>query len=542
MTAMGSSASTDSSNADNRSVMSAAVVAMVRAKDEQIAAQGEQITALKHQLDWFRRQMFGQKSERFIAEPNPAQLHLGDALPVPDADVAESADRVQTIPAHGRRVKARDGADAESGEELKFFDESRVPIQTIVLMPDTVEGLSPDQYEIIGEKVTYRIAQRPGSVQVLKYRRPVVKIKASAEIHTVPAPAGIFEGSRADVSFAAGLLIDKFAWHLPLYRQHQRLGASGIDVSRPWLTQIAQRSIGLLEPIHDAQLASICAGRVIAMDETPIKAGRSGHGKMKTGYYWPVYGELDEVCFPFHPSRSHGYVQQALGLTPTQGRVLLSDGYDAYARYAKKTGITHAQCWVHARRAFVEAEQAEPTHVQDVLAEIQRLYVIEDDIRVRALTGEEKRLHRLTHSKPIVDHFFFWVDWQLHRPDLTPSSPFAKALGYARQRRAGLEVFLSDPDVPMDTNHLERALRVIPMGRKNWLFCSTEVGAKHVGIVQSLIVTCRLHGIDPYDYLVDVLQRVADHPASRVDELTPRRWKTLFADNPLRSDLHNFPC
>ena len=80
------------------------------------------------------------------------------------------------------------------------------------------------------------------------------------------------------------------------------------------------------------------------------------------------------------------------------------------------------------------------------------LYVIEDDIRVRALTGKEKRLHRLTHSKPIVDHFFFWVDWQLHRPDLTPSTPFAKALGYARQRRAGLEVFLSDPDVPMDPN------------------------------------------------------------------------------------------
>jgi hypothetical protein len=111
------------------------------------------------------------------------------------------------------------------------------------------------------------------------------------------------------------------------------------------------------------------------------------------------------------------------------------------------------------------------------------LYVIDDDIRVRALTGEEKRLHRLTHSKPFVDHFFFWVDWQLHRPDLIPSSPFAKALGYARQRRAGLEVFLSDPDVPMDPNHLERALHVIPMGRKNRFLCSTEVGAKHVGIV-----------------------------------------------------------
>lgn len=539
---MEGSVSTSSTNAASVAVTSVDVVALMRAKDDQIAALGEQVAALKHQLDWFRRQVFGQKSERFIAEPNPAQLHLGETRCAPDASAAASAAHEQTIAAHTRRVRVRDGAGTETGEELPFFDESKVPIQTIVLMPDTVEGLSPEQYEIIGEKVTYRMAQRPGSVQVLKYRRPVVKIKASAEIHAVPAPAGIFEGSRADVSFAAGMLIDKFAWHLPLYRQHQRLEAAGFHVSRPWLTQIAQRSIALLEPIHAAQFASILRSRVIAMDETPIKAGRSGHGKMKTGYYWPVYGELDEVCFPFHPSRSHGYVQQALGLCATQDRVLLSDGYDAYARYAKKTGITHAQCWVHARRTFVEAEQAEPIHVGDMLAEIQKLYAIEDDIRGRNLTGEDKHLHRLTHSKPIVERLFFWVDWQLRRPELTPSNPFTKALAYVRERRAGLEVFLSDPDVPMDTNHLERALRVIPMGRKNWMFCWTELGAKHVGIVQSLIVTCRLHGIDPYDYLVDVLQRVADHPASRVAELTPRHWKQKFAANPLRSDLHDFPC
>lgn len=441
-----------------------------------INTQAERIAALEHQLDWFRRQVFGQKRERFIAEPNPAQLHLGEALPVPSANSGKSADREQSIPAHTRRIKASNGADTQSGEELPFFDESKVPVHTIVLMPDTVEALSPEQYEIIGEKVTYRMAQRPGSVQVLKYRRPVVKIKASAQIHTVPAPAGIFEGSRADVSFAAGMLIDKFAWHLPLYRQHLRLEAAGLRVSRPWLTQLAQRSIRLLEPIHDAQFASIQKSRVIAMDETPIKAGRSGHGKMKTGYFWPVYGEQDEVCFPFHPSRSHGYVQQALGLCPTQDRVLLSDGYDAYARYAKKTGITHAQCWVHARRTFVEAEPAEPIHVAEVLAQIQKLYAIEEDIRARALTGEEKRLHRLTHSKPIVERFFFWVDWQLQRAELTPSNPFTKALAYVRERRAGLEVFLSDPDVPMDTNHLERALRVIPLGRKNWMFCWTRAG------------------------------------------------------------------
>lgn len=123
---------------------------------------------------------------------------------------------------------------------------------------------------------------------------------------------------------------------------------------------------------------------------------------------------------------------------------------------------------------------------------------------------------------------------------MLPSNPLTKALAYGRERRLGLEVFLNYSDVPLDTNHLERALRAIPMGRKAWLFCWTELGAKQVGIVQSLLVTCRLHGIDPYTYLVDVVQRVGRHPAVRVAELTPRLWKQHFAANPLRSDLHRF--
>ena len=127
---------------------------------------------------------------------------------------------------------------------------------------------------------------------------------------------------------------------------------------------------------------------------------------------------------------------------------------------------------------------------------------------------------------------------EFERQGLTPTRPFTQALEYARERRLGLEVFLTDPDVPIDTNHLERALRAIPMGRKSWNFCWTELGAKHVGAAQSLIVTCRLHGIDPHTYLVDVLQRVGQQPAARVAELTPRLWKENFADHPLRSDLY----
>jgi hypothetical protein len=320
------------------------------------------------------------------------------------------------------------------------------------------------------------------------------------------------------------------------------LADSGITVSRPWLTQLAQRTISLLAPICDAQFASIRSSRVKTMDETPIKAGRAGRGKMKTGYFWPVYGEADEICFPFCASRSHAHVRNLLGLAPQPDAVLISDGYDAYAAYAKKTGLTHAQCWAHARREIFEALGSEPTGVGEALEQIKVLYAIEDHIRDNHLVDEEKQLYRLTHTKPRVEVFFDWIERQFERQGFTPTNPFVKALSYVRKRRLGLEVFLTDPDVPMDTNHIERALRVIPMGRRSWLFCWTELGARDVGIIQSLIVTCRLHGVDPYTYLVDVLQRVAQHPASRVAELTPRLWKEHFAANPLRSDLHGLPA
>ena len=304
------------------------------------------------------------------------------------------------------------------------------------------------------------------------------------------------------------------------------------------MTQIGQQSVELLRPIYGAQLESICVSRVKAMDETGIKAGRTGNGTMKQGYLWPVYGEHDEVCFPFFPSRAANCVEAVLGVKPGGDAVLLTDGYSVYERYAKKTGITHANCWAHARREIFEAESSDPENAAQVLRQIRRLYEIEEEIREQHLKGENKRLHRLTHSKPQVEEFFAWVDTHFANHGLRPSTPFTKALAYARNHRGGLEVFLTDPDVPVDTNHLERALRPIPMGRKNWNFCWTELGAEHVGIIQSLIVTCRLHAVDPYTYLVDVLQRVGQHPAARVAELTPRLWKQHFAANPLRSDLY----
>jgi transposase len=526
---MRSAPSTPQSNsAEGASLSTAELVSLVQ-------SQASTIETLKHQLEWFKRQVFGSKSERYVSQPAPAQMYLGEVFAVP----AALSEQHKVVPEHKRRVAQRD--PAREAEALPFFDEARVPVHTIELPNPEIKELPADQFEVIGQKISYRLGQRPGSYVVLKYVRAVIKVLATQAIHCPPAPVGVIEASRADVSFTAGLLIEKFSYHCPLYRQHQKLIDSGITVSRPWLTQLTQKSTTLLSPIYDAQFDSIRASRVKAMDETPIKAGRTGKGKMKQAYFWPVYGDRDEICFAYYPSRAGVHVRTALGLRHSEDAVLLTDGYAAYDSYAKKLGLTHAQCWSHSRRGFFEAQAADPQAVDEALKQIGILYDLEEEIRERKLTGQAKRLHRMSHAKPRVDDFFEWVDQQFQRQGLLPSSPFTQALGYVRERRLGLEVFLSDPEVPMDTNHLERALRVIPMGRRNWLFTWTELGAEHVGIVQSLIVTCRLHGIDPYTYLVDVLQRVGQHPAARVAELTPRLWKQHFAANPLRSDLHFAP-
>jgi len=409
-------------------------------------------------------------------------------------------------------------------------------VETIELPSPDLDAVPDTEQTVIGEKTTYRLAQRPGSYVVLKYVRQVIKRKDTGAIITPPAPANVLDKSVADVSFLAGMLVDKFVYHLPLYRQHQRLQQSGIQLSRSTLTGLGSRAIDLLTPVFHAQFGNILQSRVLAMDETPIKAGRKHKGKLRQAYFWPVYGEADEIAFSYSPSRASKHVREVLG--ESFDGVLLSDGNEAYARYAQtRETVTHAECWAHTRRYFERAKEAEPQAVGEALAIIGVLYRHEAHIRDNKLAGEAKLNYRTRHSEPVVTAFWTWCDSQCQRHDLLPSNPLSKALKYAMARVDSLKVFLGDPDVPIDTNHLERALRPIPMGRKNWLFCWTELGAKQVGIIQSLLVTCKLQGINPYTYLVDVLQRISQHPASKAIELTLRVWKEKFADVILKSDL-----
>ena len=521
-----SSGASNAGYSDDEVAQLVAGKAALEAENRQLA---ERVEVLTRQLEVFKRELFGRKSEKRIVE-DPAQTGLlFGALP-------KSADPEPAEEITYTRRKTKDRLDAINDTGVRFGDD--VPVETIEVSDPTVEAIPPEHREVIGEKVVYRIAQRPASYCMLKYVRAVVKDTRDDTLHTPPAPAGVLEKSLADVSFLAGMLVDKFCYHLPLYRQHQRLAQAAISVSRATLTNLSQRAIELLKPIHDAQLEHVLQSRVLAMDETPIRAGPSKKtkGRMHQGWYWPVYGQHDEVSFIYSPSRGADVVKQALG-EHFEG-VLVSDGYAAYGQYAaSRPEVTPANCWAHTRRQFERAKDAEPEAVAEGLAIIGRLYAIEREIGDKQLEGQARLDVRTRKSAPVVHKFWAWCEQQRNRMDLVPSNPLAKALKYAFERVEELQVFLGDPDVPIDTNHLERALRSIPMGRKNWLFCWTEVGAKHVGVIQSLLTTCRLHGVNPHAYLVDVLQRISQHPVSKVEELTPRVWKDKFAADPLLSDL-----
>ena len=486
----------------------------------------------EQQLRWFKKQLFGEKSERRAdLQPDPLQLNLGE-----QNEQAKAIDEASTpVRGHARRKQVDSNDNDDSG--LRFDD--TVPIVRIdVPNPDLVGVADSDQI-LITERITHRLAQQPASYTIIEIVRQVIKRRDTGEITCPPSPASVLEKSYADVSLLAGMLVDKFRYHLPLYRQHQRMKAAGITISRGSLTNWTHSAIALLEPIYTAQQASVLESGVLAMDETPIRAGRKSKGKMRTAYFWPMYGDRDEVVFPYAASRAHKHVEAFLG--DFEG-TLLTDGYGAYPAYAaRREKVEHASCWTHTRRGFIKSEDLEPERSQHALEYIGKLYEIEAEIKERKLEGKNKLEVRGDRSKLVVAEFFEWLEEELAASALLPTNPFTEAASYARDRRAGLEVFLGNPDLPIDTNHLERTLRPIPMGRKNWLFCWTELGAERVGQIQSLIATCVLHEIDPYVYLVDVLQRIEMHPQSRVGELTPRRWKDCFADQPLKSAIDPRP-
>lgn len=492
----------------------------IAAQEARIAELAAQLGALTAQIARLQRDLYGSRSERNKAGED-------------GADGKEGSEAGDKRPG-GKPGRSKDRGDSVNGTGLRFNE--KAPVIDIPVTPPEIEGLPEDGYEVISERVHCRVAALDWRHVVIRYRHLKVKIRETGALVGAPARESVFKNSCADVSFIAGMLIDKFQWHQPLYRQHQMLAAGGITVNRGSLSQWANRAVGLLKPVHDAQWRSVLESAVIQMDETPIRAGLhpGKPGSMKKGYFWPMLGDRGEVVFPFATSRRHEHAAEFLG---AYSGTLVSDGYGAYEAYVAARGgaVTQQGCWVHSRRNFWEQKENHPEMADEALKLIGAIYRVEEEIKGRSRA--ERLAARRTRSRKAVDRFWDWCERTLEDPALTPKHPVRKAIAYAVERRATLEVFLGNPDVPPDTNQVENKLRGAKLGQRNWLFAWTEVGAEHTGIMNAMLATCWMQGVDARVWLTDVLLRIDSHPASRAGELTPRRWKELFAHDPMTSDV-----
>ena len=363
-------------------------------------------------------------------------------------------------------------------------------------------------------------------------------------------------------------------------RQHQRLLDAGITLSRSTVVYWTSRAIDLLAPLADAQSAHVLASGVLAMDETSLKAGRAAKGKMRTGCCGRCTAIAEEGVFHYAPSRAHRHVHEFLG--PYRG-TLLSDGYEAYAACAaQRPGeVTHALCWAHTRRYFERAKDSEPEAVAEALTAHR------GDVRSREANPCRRARRRGQARLPPGPYPGGRRDLLAVVPHAmsSPRTATEEPVGEGVALRAGAPLGVGGlPRRPRGGHRHEPpgAGAASDSSRKrNWLFTSSEVGAQRVGIIQSLLVTCRLHEVDVYTYLVDVFQRISVHPgvparpdngpqnrrnwtpeppecarnrvaksyigplagiagvhpANRAIELTPRMGKSRFADAPMRSDL-----
>lgn len=501
-------------------ILETSVELLTKAKESYLS----RISALEEQVKWFQRQLFGAKSEK---RSNAVMPLIGKQVSMfPELEDKKPEEKKKettiTVKGHTKKKSSKIIPDDNAGETgLRFGPE--VEVKEIIVPNPSIEGLKESEYEILGENVHERLCQRKGSYYVERRKQLKVKIKASGKIEEAPAPERIISSPYVDVSLLVGIVTDKFQYHLPLYRQHQRMTSQGIYISRGSVTNWTHEYIDLLKAIYVAQRNSVLNSKVLSMDETPHKAGRrNGGGKMSTCYYWFLYGDQQEVII--HSALTRGAVE-VKGLLKDFKGTLFSDGYTVYELIAKELSLVLGNCWSHGRRYFIEAEEQEPISTKKAVDLIREIYRLED---LGPKDRDKLLTYRVEKIRPKVDEFFEWIKSENTRISQLPSTSYTKAVKYMLTREGSMRVFLSNPDVPLDNNHTERAVRPIVLGRKNYLFCWTEVGAEKVAIIQSLIYTCQLQGINPWDYLMDVSKRISTHPASRVNELTPRLWKEHF--------------
>jgi hypothetical protein len=325
----------------------------------------------------------------------------------------------------------------------------------------------------------------------------------------------------ATAGLLSQVLVAKYKDHLPLYRQSCIFARHGAEIAESTLCDWVKSAAEMLQPVAAAVKASVLASHVVQSDDTGITVLDPSHQNgSRRSFLWAYVGDRDEVVFDFTLGRGREGPRGFLG----EYRGLLQ--VDAYAGYEVvfQTGrVTEVGCWAHARRRFFDSLAGEKEHAGNALAVLRRLYDIEREAKELGLDFAARRELRQREAKPLLEAMHSWL--VALKPTVLPKSPLGDAIGYTLRQWDPLTRYLDDGRLAIDNNRVERQMRTVAVGRKNWMFAGSDEGARRAATIYSLVCTCGLLGIEPWAYLKDVLQRIAEgqDPA----QLTPRLWQAV---------------
>jgi transposase len=475
---------------------------------------------LQHLLQQLRRMQFGRRSEKLDADQ--LSLAFEDIEQAAAANEADD-DKKDPVAARARVEKRRVNRGALPGH---------LPRVHVTIEPeDTNCPCCRSPMHVIGEDAAERLDVIPAQYRVIVTHRPKYACRACEEaVVQASAPERLIKGGLPTEAMVASVLVGKYAWHLPLYRQAQMLAAQGLDLKRSILAFWVGYAAAELKPLHVRLRELILASGKIAVDETVAPVLDPGRGRTKQGYFWATarddrpWGGSDPpaIAYRYAPGRGAGH---ALKLLDGYRGIVQCDGYAAYKTIADKASgeaITLAFCWAHLRRHFFDiAKGGDAPIASEALERIAAIYAIEKNIR--GSSAEERRAVRQNKSKPLVVALKAWLEHQLTR--VSAKATIADEIRYGLNHWGGLTRFLDDGRIELDTNIVERGIRPIVLNRKNALFAGHDEGAENWACIASLIETCKLNGVDPQYYFADVLTRLVNlWPASRLDELMPWAW------------------
>jgi len=473
---------------------------------------------LKQELSQLKRMIFGQKRERFVPAVPEEQMSLEGLFENAGAKIPGFAETKEQISYERRKPK--------KGHGRKPIPDDLHREKHVIDVPESEKVCSccntPKKH--IGDEITEELEYKPAVFFANQYIRPKYACPKCPDngITTAPMPPRAIDKGIAGPGLLAYILVSKYVDHLPLYRLQQMFQRYGILINRStmvgWIEQICNH----LEAVYRAMYEELLKSFLIQADETTLKVlDDTVKDKCMLGYLWPFIGDGKLAIFEFRDSRSReGPTDFLSGFTE---RYLLSDGYAGYNEVIGKNQLKHLMCWAHARRKFFEAKDLEPQFAEQVLKLIRELYEIEREADVAKMSSPERQMLRMEKSKPVLESIKSLLD----NPGkvILPKNKIGEAIAYTLNHWEQLNRFLEDGRLPIDNNLVENAIRPVALGRKNWLFAGSAEGAKRMAIIYSLAATCKLNGINPYEYFFEVLPKVASYPAKQIADLTPINWK-----------------